>query len=128
VDTLPASILQFFEATNAGDLPRLLRVFAEDSIVNDQLHEWRGLVAIKEWASRDVMGEQLSLRPIHCIEHYGHSVVDAHADGKFDKRGLPDPLEVRLCFTLAENEIVQLIILRDRSGAFRFDGLLHGAP
>ncbi len=118
---LPPGVAQFFEAMNAGDLPRLLEVFAADSIVNDQLHQWRGLAELSEWAECDVIGQQLSLRAIHCIHHYGHCVVVAHADGNFDKRGLPDPLQVRLYFTLAADKIVQLIVLRDRSGTSSFD-------
>lgn len=113
---LPPAVAQFFEATNDGDVFRLLDVFATDSIVNDQLQHWHGLAEIVEWAERDVIGQQLSLRVIHHILHYGHCVVAAYADGTFDKRGLPNPLEVLLYFTLAEDRIVQLIILRDRSG------------
>jgi hypothetical protein len=123
---LPPNVVQFLDAANAGDLPRLLRVFAKDSIVNDQLQEWRGLAAIEQWAIRDLIGEQLSLRAFQCIEHYGHCVVRAHVDGNFDKRGLPDPLEVHLYFTLAEDKIVQLIVLRDLAGTSRLDALLHG--
>jgi hypothetical protein len=37
---------------------------------------------------------------------------------------LPDPLEVLLYFTLAEDKIVQLIILRDHSGTSPFDASL----
>ncbi|MFS8149587.1 nuclear transport factor 2 family protein [Halomonas profundus] len=118
---LPPIVAQFIEATNAGDLFRLLEAFAADSIVNDQLQQWRGLAELSEWAERDVIGQQLSLRTTHCLPHYGHFVVAAHADGNFDKRGLPDPLEVLLYFTLSEDKIVQLIILRDRSGTSSFD-------
>lgn len=118
----PQRITQFIEAANAGDLSLLLDVFAEDSIVNDQLQQWRGLAALREWAERDVIGQRLSLCPIHCIQHYGHCVVAAHVDGNFDKRGLPEPLEVLLYFTLAKDKIVQLIILRDHSGTSPFDG------
>jgi hypothetical protein len=124
---LPPRVAQFFEAVNAGDLPRLLEVFAADSIVNDQLQQWRGLAELSEWAERDVIGQQLSLCAIHCIQHYGHFVVAAHADGNFDKRGLPDPLGVLLYFTLAEEKIVQLIVLRDRSGTTSFDALCRSS-
>lgn len=124
---LPPRVAQFIQATNAGDLSRLLDVFAVDSIVNDQLQQWRGLVELCEWAECDVIGQQLSLRVTHCIQHYGHCIVAAHADGTFDKRGLPDPLEVLLYFTLAEDKIVQLIILRDRSGTSSFDVSLRSS-
>jgi len=118
---LPPSVAQFFEAVNAGDLSCLLDVFAATSIVNDQLQHRHGLAELSEWAERDVIGQQLSLCAIHCMHHHGHCVVAAHADGNFDKRGLPDPLKVLLYFTLAEDKIVQLIVLRDRSGTSSFD-------
>lgn len=124
---LPRRVAQFIEATNVGDLSGLLEVFAADSIVNDQLRQWRGLAELSEWAKLDVIGQQLTLRPIHWVQHYGHCVVAAHADGKFDKRALPDPLEVLLYFTLAEDRIVQLIILRDRSGTSPFDASLRSS-
>ena len=122
---LPHRVAQFIEATNTGDLSRLLEVFAVDSIVNDQLQQWRGLAELSKWAECDVIGQHLTLRPIYCVQHYGHCVVAAHADGKFDKRGLPDPLEFLLYFTLAEDKIVQLIVLRDLSGTSPFDASFH---
>lgn len=125
--TLPQRVAQFIEATNAGDLSLLLDAFAADSIVNDQLQQWRGLAELSEWAERDVIGQQLSLCATHCIQHYGHCVVAAHVDGNFDKRGLPDPLEVLLYFTLAKDKIVQLIILRDLSGTSPFDASLRSS-
>ena len=124
---LPRRVAQFIEATNAGDLSRLLSVFVADAIVNDQLQQWRGTAELRKWAELDVIGQQLTLHPIHCVQHYGHCVVAANADGNFDKRGLPDPLEVLLYFTLAEDRIVQLIILRDRSGTSPFDALLDSS-
>jgi hypothetical protein len=124
---LPPRIAQFFEATNAGDLSRILRAFAGDSIVNDQLQEYRGSASIRQWAESDVIGQQLSLSAVRCIEHYSQWIVTAHADGNFDKRGLPDPLELHLYFTLADDRIVQLIILRDLSGTSRLDELLRGS-
>ncbi|MBM0108561.1 nuclear transport factor 2 family protein [Steroidobacter sp. S1-65] len=124
---LPVKVARFFEAANAGDVAGLLRVFAPDSIVNDQLQEWRGLTAIRRWAECDVVGQQLSLRVVHWIEHYGHCIVTAEVDGNFDKRGLPDPLEVHLYFTFAEDKVVQLVMLRDLSGTARLDDLLRGS-
>lgn len=126
--TLPANVAQFLDAVNQADLPALLQVFAEDSIVNDQLQECRGLAAIEEWARREVIGERLSFRAIECLHHYGHCVVTVHADGDFDKRGLPDPLEFHLYFTFAEGRIVQLIVLRDHAGVSRLEALLRSRP
>src|SRR5690606_8526430 len=52
---LPRRVAQFIEATNAGDLPRLLNVFAADAIVNDQLQQWCGAAELRKWAELDVI-------------------------------------------------------------------------
>ena len=75
-----------------------------------------GKEAITAWATHDIIGERLTLKVIKVVQHYGHSIVTAHADGLFDKRGLPDPLELVFYFSSCDNKIVQLIILRNQSG------------
>jgi hypothetical protein len=41
--------------------------------------------------------------------------VTANVDGDYDKRGLPDPLVLAFYVTPRDDQIVQLIILRNRS-------------
>jgi hypothetical protein len=48
------------------------------------------------------------------IEHCGNFIVTANIDGDFDKRGLPEPLVLAFYFTPHDEQIVQLIILRNR--------------
>jgi hypothetical protein len=50
------------------------------------------------------------------VNHYGNFIVTANVDGKYDKRGLPDPLVLAFYFTAQRDLIVQLIILRNRFG------------
>src|ERR1700748_3888612 len=82
----------FIKATNAFDLEGVMAAFAEDALVNDQLLEYWGKSAIREWAAREVVGCRLTLTVAKVVEHHGHNIVTAHVDGEFDKRGLPDPL------------------------------------
>jgi hypothetical protein len=58
----------------------------------------------------------LTLKVVKIVQHYGHSIVTAHVDGLFDKRGLPDPLVLAFYFSCYDNKIVQLLILRNQSG------------
>ena len=44
-----------------------------------------------------------------------HVIVSANIDGSFDKRGLPDPLQLDFYFSARDDKIVQLIILRNQS-------------
>jgi hypothetical protein len=113
---LPPVVTAFVRATNLGDLDALLATFVDDALVNDQLQDYWGKEAIAAWAARDIIGDQLALEVVASVEHYGHSIVTAHVDGLFDKRGLPDPLVLAFYFSSYDNKIVQLIILRNQSG------------
>jgi hypothetical protein len=112
--TLPPLVATFVEATNSADLERLVTTFADDALVNDQLRDYWGRLAIREWAARDIIGECLTMDVTTVVEHHGNFIVTANVDGTFDKRGLPDPLVLAFYFTLHADQIAQLIILRNR--------------
>ena len=112
---LPPSVAAYIRATNLSDLDALLEMFVDDALVNDQLRDYWGKEAIAGWAARDIIGERLTLNVVNTVQHYGHSIVTAHIDGLFDKRGLPDPLVLAFYFSSQNDKIVQLIILRNRS-------------
>jgi hypothetical protein len=112
--TLPPLIAAYVEATNSFDLERLMATFVEDAFVNDQLRDYWGKPAIREWAKRDIIGERLTMNVIKLIDHYGNFITTAIVDGNYDKRGLPDPLVLAFYFTTRSDSIVQLIVLRNR--------------
>jgi ketosteroid isomerase-like protein len=112
--TLPPLVAAFVEATNSFDLERLMAVFADDALVNDQLRDYWGKAEIRCWAERDIIGERLTIAVTKVVKHYDNFIVTADIDGNFDKRGLPDPLVLALYFTPDNDLIVQLIILRNR--------------
>jgi hypothetical protein len=112
---VPSLVAVYVEATNSFDLERLVATFADDALVNDQLRDYWGKPAIREWARRDIIGERLTMNVTKVIDHHGNFIVTANVDGDFDKRGLPDPLVIAFYFTLQSDLIVQLIILRNRS-------------
>jgi hypothetical protein len=113
---LPPPVAAYIQATNEGDLDALLATFVDDALVNDQLQDHWGKAAIAAWAVRDIIGERMTLKIVNSVLHYGHSIVTAHVDGSFDKRGLPDPLVLAFYFSSHDEKIVQLIILRNQSG------------
>ena len=116
ISQLPPTVAAFVRATNLGDLDALMATFVDDVLVNDQLVDYWGKEEIAAWAARDIVGERLTMEIVSTIEHYGHSIVTAHVDGLFDKRGLPDPLVIVFYFSTNNDKIVQLIILRNQSG------------
>jgi ketosteroid isomerase-like protein len=111
---LPPLIAAFVEATNSFDLERLMATFADDALVNDQLRDYWGKAAIRNWAERDIIGERLTVAVTKVVEHYDNFIVTANIDGNFDKRGLPDPLVLAFYFTHHSDLVIQLIILRNR--------------
>lgn len=113
---LPAAVAAFVEAANREGLDELLSAFVDDAIVNDQLTDYWGKAAIREWAARDIVGQHLRLRVVSCVDHYGHAILTAYASGDFDHRGLPDPLVLVFYVSTACERIVQLIILRNLAG------------
>jgi hypothetical protein len=110
----PPLVASFFDATNNLDVERLLATFAEDALVNDQLRDYWGKPAIRQWAERDLVGEKLTIKVTKVVNHYGNCIVTADVDGNFDRRGLPDPLVLAFYFTTHSDLLVQLIILRNR--------------
>ena len=111
---LPPLVAAFVEATNSFDLERLMVTFADDALVNDQLRDYWGKAAIRDWAERDIIGERLTIAVTKVVKHYENFIVTADIDGNFDKRGLPDPLVLAFYFTPHNDLIIQLIILRNR--------------
>lgn len=112
---LPPLVAAYIEATNNFDFERLMDTFAEDALVNDQLRDYWGKPAIREWAKHDIMDQRLTMNVTQVIHHYGNFIVTANVDGNYDKRGLPDPLVLAFYFSVQSDLIVQLIILRNRS-------------
>ena len=112
---LPPPVAAYIEATNSFDLEGLVALFADDALVNDQLRDYWGKPAIREWAARDIIGQGLTMNVTTVIEHYENFIVTANIVGKFDMTGLPNPLVHAFYFTSYGERIVQLIILRNRS-------------
>jgi hypothetical protein len=111
---LPPLVAAYVEATNSFDLERLVSTFGDDALVNDQLRDYWGKPAIREWAGRDIIGKGLTMDVTTIVEHYGNFIVTANVRGNFDMRGLPDPLLHAFYFTIHGDRVVQLIILRNR--------------
>jgi hypothetical protein len=111
---LSPPVAAYVEATNAFDLEGLLALFADDALVNDQLRDYWGKPAIREWAARDIVDQSLTMEVTTVIEHYGSFIVTANVCGNFDMTGLPDPLVYAFYFTPHGDRIVRLIILRNR--------------
>ena len=108
---LPKPVAQFIQGVNAGDLELLLSAFVQDAFVNDQLCEFWGAEAIRQWASQEVIGKSLTIDVIEARTHYAQLILSAQIDGDFDKLGLPNPLLQHFYFAQRGGKLVQLTIL-----------------
>jgi hypothetical protein len=111
---LPTLVAAYIAATNAFDADALTSCFAQGALVNDQLHDYWGLDAIKAWAEREIVGDRVTMNVVKVVEHFGDVIVTAQVDGDYDKTGLPGPLVLAFHFTIREDKIVRLMILNNR--------------
>ena len=112
--TLPAPVQGYLDASNAFDGDALIAWFAGDALVNDARREFRGKDAIRAWLDREIIGDKVTTSPAATAGHYGEVVVRAVTDGEYDKTGLPDPLVLTYYFTVRDDRIVRLIIIRNQ--------------
>jgi hypothetical protein len=77
--------------------------------VKDVGREIRGMAAIKEWAHREIFAVNVTLEVMGVVERDGETILTVKIDGTFDRTGLPDPLLMDHCFTIAGDKIATLI-------------------
>jgi ketosteroid isomerase-like protein len=111
--TLPAPVEGYIAASNAIDGDALIECFADDAFVNDARREFWGKAAIRAWLDREVIGDKVTMDVTATSAHYGDIAVDAVMDGDYDKTGLPSPLVLTHYFTVRDDRIVRLIIIRN---------------
>ena len=105
---LPRSVETYIRAINARDADAFQSSFAHDAVVKDVGREFRGVAAIKEWGDREIFAVNVTLEVMKVVERKGQTIVTVKIDGSFDRTGLPDPLVMDLCFTIAGGKIAAL--------------------
>jgi hypothetical protein len=105
---LPRPVETYIRAINARDADTLQSCFAHDAVVKDVGREFRGVAAIKEWADREIFAVNVTLDVMEVVERDGQTIVTVKIDGTFDRTGLPDPLLMDHCFTIAGGKIAAL--------------------
>lgn len=111
--TLSPAIASFIEGVNLGDTKVIAGAFSQDARVNDQLSEYVGLDAIREWIARDIVAISLRVKVLGVQGHYHCIILSCEIDGNFDRRGLPEPLIQKFYVLEFEGRIALLIVLPD---------------
>ena len=104
-------------AVNAFDENAIVATFADDALVNDARREFWGNDAIRRWVAKEMVGDKVTLEVTEVIDHYGDTIVRARYDGEYDKTNLPDELILTNYFTVRDNQIVRMIVIRNEPAA-----------
>jgi hypothetical protein len=105
---LPKPVETYIRAINAHDVEAFQSSFVHDAIVSDVGREIRGIAAIKEWANHEIFAVNVTLEVMEVVERDGETIVTVEIDGTFDRTGLPNPLLMDHCFTVAGDKIAAL--------------------
>ena len=101
---LPRPIADYFAADSTKDAELVARCFAEDSVVVDEGHTYKGRPSIKEWKEESSIKYQYTSTPI-AIEMIGEkAIVTSHVVGNF--KG--SPLDLRYTFEIQGEKIAKL--------------------
>jgi hypothetical protein len=106
VSTLPRPIATYFAADRANDLDALSQVFADDALVHDEAHDYRGIAAIRAWKHESQETYQYTVEVLDATVAAPSTVVRARLTGNFPG----SPAELTYTFTLANDKITTLEI------------------
>ena len=107
-------IADHFAAVNAFDTDAIVATFADDALVNDNHREFWGADRIRDWVAAEMVGDRVTIAPVQVFEHHGMAIVRGRYDGDYDKAGLPDELIMTNYFTVENDRIASLFVIRNR--------------
>jgi hypothetical protein len=110
---LPAVVTSHIAAVNAFNENAIMATFAADALVNDACREFWGTEAIRDWVGTEMVGDRVTIEVTQAFEHHGLIIVRGKYDGTYDKTNLPDEPILTNYFTIRENKIESLIVIRN---------------
>jgi hypothetical protein len=116
---LPAVIEEFIRATNEHNGDVFISTFADDAFVNDFARNFKGKEEIRKWSDKEMIGDRVTMEPDDIIEHYGDYMITALTDGNYDKTKAPDPTYLDYFFTVRDNKIVKMIVIKNKERSFK---------
>jgi hypothetical protein len=103
---LPEPIANYLSA-DGGDNAAYSRCFAEDAVVRDEGHIYRGLAAITQWKADSKKKYQYTIEPLACARKGDKTIVTNRLTGNFPG----SPVELQFVFQLDGNKVKSLEIL-----------------
>ena len=115
---LAGVIAEHIAAVNNFDTDAVVATFADDALVNDARREINGIDAIRAWVAKEITGDKVTMDVLEVTDHYGETIVKARYDGEYDKASLPGELIMSSYFSVRDNKIVSLIVIRNQPSPY----------
>ena len=115
---LAGVIAEHIAAVNNFDTDAVVATFADDALVNDARREINGIDAIRAWVAKEITGDKVTMDVLDVTGHYGETIVKARYDGEYDKANLPGELIMSSYFSIRDNKIVSLIVIRNQPSPY----------
>ena len=115
---LSGVIADHINAVNAFDIEAIVATFAADAYVNDNKREFVGTDRIREWVTREMVGDKVTIDVTEVIDHYGDTIVRGRYDGTYDKTNLPAELVLSNYFSVRDGKIVSLVVIFNQPAAY----------
>jgi hypothetical protein len=103
---LSPTLVEYFAATNAHDVEAMIAPFAEESVVEDEGRQRRGLVAIRDWMKETIEKYDFKVDPIESTRRARKTAVLVSVSGRFPG----SPINLRYEFTVDGGKIARLEI------------------
>ncbi len=113
IPTIAGVVSHHLTAVNAFDKDAIVATFWSDALVNDARREFWGTDAIRRWVAKEMVGDHVTIEVIEAIDHHGQIIVRGRYDGDFDKTNLPSELIMTNYFTVRDDKIDSLFIIRN---------------
>ena len=114
----PPVVADYLTAVNAHDLDSMVATFASDAYVNDARREINGAGAIRRWAEKEMVGDNVTMEVREVVDHYGETIVRSRYDGTYDKSNLPAELVMSDYFIVSDGKIVSLKVIRNQPSPY----------
>jgi SnoaL-like domain len=111
--TVSGVVADHIAAVNAFDEDAIVATFAPDALVNDAHREFWGAKAIRRWVAKELVGDHVTIEVAEVLDHSGQIIVRGRYDGGFDKTNLPDELILTNYFTVRNEKIESLFVIRN---------------
>lgn len=115
---LTGAVADYLAAINAFDIDAAVATFAADAYVNDARREINGIDAIRQWITKEMVGDHVTMEVREVVDHYGETIVRSRYDGTYDKTNLPDELVMSDYFRVQDGKIISLTVIRNQPSPY----------